>query len=81
VRRRRFCASGRQQSERTATLFGMTPCEHCSQPAQPYTIRFIDAAERRERNQLRNLCPGHAEQYVLLQERWGGVLLSIEPAF
>lgn len=59
----------------------MTPCEHCHQPAQPYTIRFIDAAERRQREHLRNLCPWHAEQYDLLAERWGGVLLSIEPAF
>jgi hypothetical protein len=59
----------------------MTPCEHCSQAAQPYTIRFIDAAERRSREHLRNLCPWHAEQYALLEERWGGVLLSITPAF
>lgn len=59
----------------------MTPCEHCGQAGQPYTIRFIDAAERRQREHLRNLCPWHAEAYVLLAERWGGVLLSIEPAF
>lgn len=59
----------------------MEPCEHCHQPGKPYTIHFIDAAERRERHHLRYLCPGHAEAYVLLAERWGGVLLSIEPAF
>lgn len=59
----------------------MTPCEHCGNPATLFTLRFIDAAERLPREQQRALCPWHAEQYALLEERWGGVPLTIEPAF
>jgi len=59
----------------------MTPCEHCQQPGQMYTIRYRDAAERRTRASNRALCEWHYEQYLLLQERWAGILLTVEVAF
>jgi hypothetical protein len=59
----------------------MTPCEHCPAPGATYTLRYLSAGERAPREHQRTLCKFHAEQYQMLQERWAGVLLSIEPAF
>ena len=59
----------------------MTPCEHCPAPGTAYTLRYLSAGERATREHQRTLCKWHAEQYQMLQERWSGVLLSIEPAF
>jgi hypothetical protein len=63
------------------TVPAMDTCLHCKAPAARYTVRFIDAAERQPRESVRLLCDWHAAQYQLLQERWQGVLLSIEPSF
>jgi hypothetical protein len=59
----------------------MTPCEHCPAPGASYTLRYLSAGERAQREHQRTLCLWHADQYQLLAERWSGILISIEPAF